>query len=84
MELKEILYNKTKKIYSSKKQSLRQSIKEATCWLSKFKILNMLKILYQQLKLPALSLEVQNYSPFNKVSFPVIKYIQKIKKLKEY
>lgn len=42
----------------------------------------MLKILNQQLKLPTLSLDVQNYSPFKKITFLVIKYIQKIKKLK--
>lgn len=52
--------------------------------VSKFKILNMLKILNQQLKLPTLILEVKNYSPFKKITFPVIKYIQKIKKLKEH
>lgn len=44
----------------------------------------MLKILNQQLKLPTLTLEVQNYSPFKNITFLIIKYIQKIKKLKEH
>lgn len=58
---------------------IKETIFTSTCkggnmlTVSKFKILNMLKILHQQLKLPTLILEVQNYSPFRKTTFLVIK-----------